>query len=71
MGQRVGYARVSTEHQTLEQQLAVLRDAGCNEVFGEKVSSAVPDHKRHQLQSALAALNAGDTLVVFNLDRAV
>ena len=69
MGQRVGYARVSTEHQTLEQQLAVLRDAGCEEVFGERVSSTVPDHKRHQLQSALAALNVGDTLVVSKLDR--
>ena len=69
MGRRVGYARVSTEQQTLEQQLSVLKEAGCEEVFGEKVSSTVPDHKRHQLQAALAALKAGDTLVVSKLDR--
>lgn len=69
MGRRVGYARVSTEQQTLEQQLSVLKEAGCEEVFGEKVSSTVPDHKRHQLQAALAALKSGDTLVVSKLDR--
>ena len=69
MGRRVGYARVSTEQQTLEQQLSVLKEAGCEEVFGEKVSSTVPDHKRHQLQAALTALKTGDTLVVSKLDR--
>ena len=69
MGRRVGYARVSTEQQNLEQQLSVLEEAGCEEVFGEKVSSTVPDHKRHQLQAALTALQPGDTLVVSKLDR--
>ena len=66
---RVGYARVSTEGQTLEQQCTVLRDAGCEIVFGEKVSSTVPSEKRAQLQAALASLTAGDTLVVSKLDR--
>jgi DNA invertase Pin-like site-specific DNA recombinase len=65
----IGYARVSTADQSLEQQFAVLRDAGCTEVFGEKVSTTVPDHRRHQLQAALAVLQAGDTLVVSKLDR--
>jgi DNA invertase Pin-like site-specific DNA recombinase len=65
----VGYARVSTEGQTLEQQFTVLRDAGCEIVFGEKVSSTVPSEKRAQLQAALASLTAGDTLVVSKLDR--
>lgn len=69
VGRRVGYARVSTEQQTLEQQLSVLKEAGCEEVYGEKVSSTVPDHKRHQLQAALTALKPGDTLVVSKLDR--
>lgn len=69
MGRLIGYARVSTEQQTLEQQLSVLKEAGCEEVFGEKVSSTVPDHKRHQLQAALTALKPGDTLVVSKLDR--
>ncbi len=66
---QVGYARVSTEGQTLEQQFAVLKEAGCEVVFGEKVSSTVPAHKRQQLQAALGALAPGDTLVVSKLDR--
>ena len=66
---RVGYARVSTEGQSLDQQLGVLREAGCEEVFGEKVSSTVPDHKRLQLQAALSTLQPGNTLVVSKLDR--
>jgi len=69
LGRSVGYARVSTEGQTLEQQFTVLRDAGCEIVFGEKVSSTVPSEKRAQLQAALASLTAGDTLVVSKLDR--
>ena len=66
---RVGYARVSTQGQSLEQQLAVLKTAGCSEVHGEKVSSTVPSEKRGALQEVLRALQAGDTLVVAKLDR--
>ncbi len=66
---QVGYARVSTEGQSLEQQLGVLKEAGCEVVFGEKVSSTVPAHKRQQLQAALASLQKGDQLVVSKLDR--
>src|SRR5690242_17478727 len=63
----VGYARVSTDGQTLDAQQAALRDAGCARVFSEKVSGAKTD--RHQLAKALAALGPGDTLVVCKLDR--
>ena len=66
---RIGYARVSTQGQSLEQQFAVLREAGCEVVFGEKISSTVPAHKRAQLQAALGALAAGDELVISKLDR--
>ena len=66
---RVGYARVSTQGQSLEQQLAMLTAAGCAVTFGEKVSSTVPSHKRPALQEALATLEEGDTLVVAKLDR--
>jgi DNA invertase Pin-like site-specific DNA recombinase len=65
----VGYARVSTQHQNLEQQLAALKSAGCGEVYGEKVSSTVPAERREALQKALGALEPSDTLVVAKLDR--
>jgi len=63
----VGYARVSTDGQTLDAQQAALREAGCAKVFAEKVSAAKTD--RAQLAKALAALTPGDTLVVCKLDR--
>jgi len=66
---RIGYARVSTQGQSLEQQLAVLADAGCAATFGEKVSSTVPSHKREALLKALETAEEGDTLVVAKLDR--
>jgi DNA invertase Pin-like site-specific DNA recombinase len=63
----VGYARVSTDGQTLDAQQAALRDAGCEQVFAEKQSGAKTD--RAQLARAIATLAEGDTLVVCKLDR--
>jgi DNA invertase Pin-like site-specific DNA recombinase len=62
----VGYARVSTDGQTLDAQHAALREAGCARVFAEKVSGAKTD--RAQLAKAIAALTAGDTLGKATLD---
>ena len=62
-----GYARVSTDGQTLAAQDAALHAAGCAKVFAEKVSGAVTDRKA--LSKALALLKAGDTLIVTRLDR--
>jgi DNA invertase Pin-like site-specific DNA recombinase len=62
-----GYARVSTDGQTLDAQETVLRAAGAEHVFAEKISGAVTDRKA--LAKALAALGAGDVLVVTRLDR--
>ncbi len=62
-----GYARLSTDGQTLAAQDATLRAAGCAKVFSEKVSGAVTDRKA--LAKALAALQEGDTLIVTRLDR--
>jgi DNA invertase Pin-like site-specific DNA recombinase len=56
----IGYARVSTDGQTLDAQQAAL-------LFSEKVSGAKTD--RAQLARALATLPSGDTLVVCKLDR--
>ena len=63
----IGYARVSTDGQTLDAQRAALADAGCGKVFAEKQSGAKTD--RAQLAKAIAALAEGDTLVVCKLDR--
>src|SRR4029077_2490056 len=63
----VGYARVSTEGQTLEAQHATLSAAGAQKVFSEKVSGAVTDRKA--LAKAILALGPGDVLLVTRLDR--
>ena len=62
-----GYARVSTEGQDLEPQLAALRAAGCSEVIEEKASGT--DRARPELAGLLGRLRRGDTLVVVRIDR--
>ncbi|MDP4306576.1 MULTISPECIES: recombinase family protein [Gammaproteobacteria] len=65
---RVGYARVSTSDQNPDLQLDALRRAGCERVFTEKASGARDD--RPELARILGeVLRAGDTLVVWKLDR--
>ena len=63
----VGYARVSTDGQTLDAQHAALKAAGAEKVFSEKVSGAQTDRK--QLAKAIASLGEGDVLLVARLDR--
>jgi DNA invertase Pin-like site-specific DNA recombinase len=63
----IGYARVSTDGQTLDAQQSALTAAGAERVFAEKVSGAVTNRKA--LGRALAALGAGDVLLVTRLDR--
>jgi DNA invertase Pin-like site-specific DNA recombinase len=64
---RIGYARVSTEDQSLALQLDALRQAGCERVFTEKASTA----KTHRpgLSEARSHMRKGDVLVVWKLDR--
>jgi len=63
----VGYARVSTDGQSLQSQTEALQGVGCARIFAEKISGAYAD--RPQLARALATLALGDTLVVCKLDR--
>jgi DNA invertase Pin-like site-specific DNA recombinase len=62
-----GYARVSTNGQSLDQQEAELSAAGCAKVFKEKVSGAKTD--RAELANVIRRLEPGDVLVVTRLDR--
>ena len=64
----IGYARVSTEDQSLNLQLDALRSAGCTQVFEDHGVSGTRT-TRPGLDAALAALAGGDTLVVWRLDR--
>jgi DNA invertase Pin-like site-specific DNA recombinase len=63
----IGYARVSTSDQNLDLQLDALTKAGCERIFEEHASGARDD--RPQLAAALSHARAGDTLVVYKLDR--
>jgi len=63
----VGYARVSTQDQNLELQLATLKKAGCKKLYQDQISGT--KNSRPGLQLALEVLRKGDTLVVWKLDR--
>ena len=63
----IGYARVSTGDQNHDLQHDALRAAGCDRIWTETASGARTD--RPQLTALLDAARAGDTLVVWRLDR--
>jgi DNA invertase Pin-like site-specific DNA recombinase len=62
-----GYARVSTDGQSLAAQLDELKAKKCEKIFQEKISGARSDRK--QLARLVAVLEKGDVLVVTRLDR--
>ena len=62
-----GYARVSTDGQTLAAQDAALHAAGCAKVYAEKASGAKTN--RAELRKAITRLGEGDVLMVTRLDR--
>lgn len=67
MNQRIGYARVSTDDQHLDLQRDALQQAGCSTIYEEAASGK--STARPELEQCRKALRAGDTLVVWRLDR--
>lgn len=65
--QTIGYARVSTEDQTLDGQLDALTSYGCDVIFSEKHTGT--KSKRPELDKLLSHLRPGDKVVVTKLDR--
>jgi DNA invertase Pin-like site-specific DNA recombinase len=63
----IGYARVSTQEQTLNLQKDALEKAGCNKIFTDTASGAKTE--RIGLDDAFNYVRKGDTLVVWRLDR--
>lgn len=64
----VGYARVSTEEQSLEAQTERLKAFGCDRIVEEKVSGKSIDG-REGLKAIMKLIGPGDVLVVCKLDR--
>jgi DNA invertase Pin-like site-specific DNA recombinase len=67
VGQRIGYTRVSTVAQTLDQQQDALGKAGVVKTFSDTMSGARDD--RPGLAELMAYVRAGDVVVVWKLDR--
>lgn len=63
----IGYARVSTDDQNLDLQRDALQAVGCERVFEDMVSGARAD--RTGLVTLMSMLRAGDTVVIWRLDR--
>lgn len=64
---KYGYARVSTVHQDLENQLQELRREGCEKIYKDKFTGTSKD--RPEFTKLLNELRPGDTLTITKLDR--
>ena len=67
MGEKIGYARVSTREQNLSSQEDALGKAGCVRIFTDKISGK--EFNREGLSACMDYLRPGDTLVIYRLDR--
>ncbi|OZI34750.1 DNA resolvase [Bordetella genomosp. 10] len=67
-GKTLGYARVSTEDQNLDLQIAALKRANCDRIYTDKGISGSTS-SRPGLDALLRTLSPGSTLVVWRLDR--
>jgi len=63
----VGYARVSTQEQFLENQIHLLKEFGCEKIYTDIASGVRED--RTGLKEMTSYLRAGDMVVVYKIDR--
>src|ERR1700729_3248256 len=70
-GTQLGYARVSTGHQSIDQQVDALTSAGVdsNRVYSDKLSGASTREQRPGLAALLDYAREGDAIVVVGIDR--
>ncbi|OMB79265.1 recombinase family protein [Mycolicibacterium conceptionense] len=70
-GQLLGYARVSTDHQTLIQQTDALTAAGveADRIYSDKLSGASSREQRPGLDALLNYAREDDVIVVVGIDR--
>ena len=64
---KIGYARVSTEEQSLNRQIDMLNEVGCEKIFEEKISGI--KRERQELIKMLDQLRKGDLIIVADLTR--
>lgn len=63
----IGYARVSTQEQSLAMQRQALKEAGCERIFDDTISGVLPD--RLGFAALLDIVRPGDVVMVWKLDR--
>ena len=63
----IGYARVSTQEQSLDLQIDALKKAGCERIVTDEISGKTTD--RQGLAAIKEIMRCGDTIVVWRLDR--
>ena len=64
-----GYARISTDGQSVAAQVAAFRKHGAGKVFREVASGAKTDRAAPQLRRMIEQLDAGDVLMVTRLEK--
>lgn len=64
---KLGYARISTSDQNLDSQISLLEEAGCSKVFTDTISGSKMERKG--LKECLEYARAGDSIVIYKLDR--
>ena len=64
---KLGYARVSTDDQNLDSQIAVLKEAGADHIYTDIISGS--KSQRKGLAELLKFARSGDSIIVYKLDR--